>query len=189
MGLIVSLVKKKFGEVEGRVLCLGLDNAGKSTVLYRLQMGDVVCTLPTVGFNVENIKYKNVDLTVWDIGGQAKIRRLWRYYYENTEALIFVVDSNDADRLEEAKTELWKLLGDLKEVPLLVFANKMDLPNAQKDLASVLGLQRLKQREWHVQPSNAVHGHGLETGLDWLCDRLIAAKRQRNNPFFFHFFS
>merc|ERR1719451_67662 len=95
-----------------RILMVGLDAAGKTTILYKLKLGEVVTTIPTIGFNVESIEYKNINFTVWDVGGQDKIRKLWRYYYENTQGLIFVVDSSDRDRIEDAREELTKILNE-----------------------------------------------------------------------------
>ena len=105
---------------------LGLDTAGKTTILYKLKLGENVSTVPTIGFNVETVEYKNINFTVWDVGGQDKIRPLWRHYYINAKALIFVVDSSDRDRINEAKEELHRLMHDeeLKDAILLVFANK-----------------------------------------------------------------
>ena len=77
---------------------VGLDAAGKTTILYKLKLGEIVTTIPTIGFNVETVEYKNIQFTVWDVGGQDKIRPLWRHYFSNTQGLIFVVDSNDRDR-------------------------------------------------------------------------------------------
>lgn len=84
-----------------------------------------------MGFNVETVTYKNVKFNVWDVGGQDKIRPLWRHYYTGTQALIFVVDSQDRERIDEAKQELHRILNDreMKDALLLVFANKQDLPN------------------------------------------------------------
>merc|ERR1712097_45141 len=93
-----------------RILMLGLDAAGKTTILYKLKLGEVVTTIPTIGFNVETVEYKNINFSVWDVGGQDKIRKLWRHYYENTQGLIFVVDSNDRDRIDDAREELMKML-------------------------------------------------------------------------------
>ena len=91
-----------FGKKEVKILMLGLDAAGKTTILYQLKMGETVKTIPTLGFNVETIKHKNFNFTIWDVGGQDKIRVLWKHYYQNTDGLIFVVDSNDQDRIEIA---------------------------------------------------------------------------------------
>jgi len=111
MGLFFSsLFSSLFGRKEVRVLILGLDNAGKTTILYRLQVDEPVTTVPTIGFNVETLRYKNIKFQVWDLGGQTSIRPYWRCYYPNTDAIIFVVDSTDVERLELAKAELFALL-------------------------------------------------------------------------------
>merc|ERR1719226_13832 len=111
---------------------VGLDAAGKTTVLYRWKLGEVHSTIPTIGFNVETVDYKNISFTVWDIGGQDKIRKLWRHYFLGTDGAIFVVDSSDRDRIEDAREELGKMLSEdeMRDAVLLVFANKQDLPNA-----------------------------------------------------------
>ena len=157
-----------------RILMVGLDAAGKTTILYKLKLGEVVTTIPTIGFNVETVEYKNISFTVWDVGGQDKIRNLWRHYYQNTQGLIFVVDSNDKARIEDAKSELHKMLQEeeLKEADLLVFANKQDLPHAMSapDLTEQLGLQKLTGRQWYIQACCATTGDGLYEGLDWLSD-------------------
>ena len=105
---------------------VGLDAAGKTTILYKLKLGEVVTTIPTIGFNVETVEYKNISFTVWDVGGQDKIRLLWRHYYQNTQGIIFVVDSNDRERVDDAKEELHRMLGEdeLKDAVLLIMANK-----------------------------------------------------------------
>ena len=111
MGVLVSkLLGVIMGNKEVRVLILGLDNAGKTTILYKLQMGEVVTTVPTIGFNVETLEYKSISFTVWDVGGQEKLRPLWRHYFQNTQGLIFVVDSTDRSRMAEAREELHKLI-------------------------------------------------------------------------------
>ena len=76
---------------------LGLDAAGKTTILYRLQLGEDVHSIPTIGFNVETVNYKNISFTIWDVGGQDRLRKLWRHYYKDNDALIFVIDSADRD--------------------------------------------------------------------------------------------
>merc|ERR1711948_209891 len=105
---------------------VGLDAAGKTTILYKLKLNEVVTTIPTIGFNVETVEYKKLSFTVWDIGGQDKIRKLWRHYYMGTAGVIFVVDSNDRDRIEDAREELSKMLSEdeLRDAALLVLANK-----------------------------------------------------------------
>merc|ERR1719359_2360067 len=106
-----------------RILMVGLDAAGKTTILYKLKLGEVVTTIPTIGFNVETLEYRNISFTVWDVGGQDKIRKLWRHYYQDTDGLIFVVDSSDRDRIEDAREELEKMLAEseMRDVVLLVF--------------------------------------------------------------------
>ena len=139
-----------FGKQEMRILMVGLDAAGKTTILYKLKLGEVVTTIPTIGFNVETVEYKNISFTVWDVGGQDKIRLLWRHYYQNTQGIIFVVDSNDRDRIDDAKEELHRMLGEdeLKDAILLVMANKQDLPGAMTtpDVTDKLGLHTIRGR-------------------------------------------
>ncbi|KAI6040334.1 ADP-ribosylation factor family-domain-containing protein [Pisolithus marmoratus] len=182
---------KLFGNKEMRLLMLGLDAAGKTTILYKLKLNQSVTTIPTVGFNVETVTYKNVKFNVWDVGGQDKIRPLWRHYYTGTQGLVFVVDSQDRDRIDEAKQELHRILSDreMKECLLLVFANKQDLPGGELDaifypdvlrcktyvaamspaeVTEKLGLHRMRDRSWYVHPSCATTGEGLFEGLQWL---------------------
>jgi ADP-ribosylation factor protein 1 len=144
--------ERLFGKQEMRILMVGLDAAGKTTILYKLKLGEVVTTIPTIGFNVETVDYKNISFTVWDVGGQDKIRPLWRHYYQNTQGLIFVVDSNDRDRIEAAREELHKMINEdeLREAVILVFANKQDLPNAMTaaEVTDKLGLHSLRSRNW-----------------------------------------
>lgn len=129
-GQLSKMMGKIFGSKEMRLLMLGLDAAGKTTILYKLKLGQDVTTIPTVGFNVETVTYKNVKFNVWDVGGQDKIRPLWRHYFSGTQGLIFVIDSCDTVRMEEARQELHRIINDreMKDSLLLVFANKQDLP-------------------------------------------------------------
>ena len=111
MGLTISsLFSRLFGKKQMRILMVGLDAAGKTTILYKLKLGEIVTTIPTTGFNVETVEYKNICFTVWDVGGQDKIRPLWRHYFQNPQGLIFVVDSNDRERIQEGAEELQKML-------------------------------------------------------------------------------
>merc|ERR1712187_719755 len=121
------------------------------------KLGEEVTTIPTIGFNVETVEYKNINFRVWDVGGQDKIRRLWRHYYLNTQGLIFVVDSNDRERIEAARDELTKILSEdeMRDAVVLVFANKQDLPD-------------LRNRPWFIQSTCATAGDGLYEGLDWM---------------------
>ena len=101
-----------FGNRDMRVVMLGLDAAGKTTILYKLHIGEVLSTVPTLGFNVEKVQYKNVLFTVWDVGGQEKLRPLWRHYFNNTDGLIFVVDSLDRERINRAREEFNSIIND-----------------------------------------------------------------------------
>uniref|UniRef100_A0A3P8UB60 ADP ribosylation factor 5 n=1 Tax=Amphiprion percula TaxID=161767 RepID=A0A3P8UB60_AMPPE len=153
MGLTIStLFSRLFGKKQMRILMVGLDAAGKTTILYKLKLGEIVTTIPTIGFNVETVEYKNICFTVWDVGGQDKIRPLWRHYFQNTQ-------------IQE---------DELKEAVLLVFANKQDLPNAMgvSELTDKLGLHSMRSRTWHVQATCATQGTGLYEGLDWLSNEL-----------------
>ncbi|KAG2177486.1 hypothetical protein INT44_007997 [Umbelopsis vinacea] len=170
-GLFSSLFGRLWGEKEVRILILGLDGAGKTTILYRLQIGEVVTTIPTIGFNVETVSYKNIKFQVWDLGGQTSIRPYWRCYYANTDAVIYVVDSADKDRVETSKEELHSMLEEeeLKDAALLVFANKQDMQGAMNaaEVSESLGLSTLKNRQWSIFTTSAVNGVGLNEGLDW----------------------
>jgi len=181
MGLAFGkLFSRLFGKKEMRILMVGLDAAGKTTILYKLKLGEIVMTIPTIGFNVETVEYKNINFTVWDVGGQDKIRPLWRHYFQNTQGLIFVVDSNDRERVGEAHDELHKMLNEdeLREAVLLVFANKQDLPNAMSvaEVTDKLGLHSLRYRKWYIQATCATSGDGLYEGLDWLSSQLSSKK-------------
>ena len=154
-----------------------------------------------VGFNVETVEYKNISFTVWDVGGQDKIRPLWRHYFQNTQGLIFVVDSNDRERIGEAREELNRMLAEdeLRDAVLLIFANKQviksififfyddsiyyffffqDLPNAMNaaEITDKLGLHSLRSRNWYIQATCATSGDGLYEGLDWLSIQLKSQK-------------
>ncbi|KAJ8258972.1 hypothetical protein COCON_G00179840 [Conger conger] len=174
--IFTNLLKSLIGKKEMRILMVGLDAAGKTTILYKLKLGEIVTTIPTIGFNVETVEYKNISFTVWDVGGQDKIRPLWRHYFQNTQGLIFVVDSNDRERVNEAREELMRMLAEdeLRDAVLLVFANKQDLPNAMNaaEITDKLGLHSLRHRNWYIQATCATSGDGLYEGLDWLANQL-----------------
>mmetsp|Transcript_37543 Transcript_37543/g.49465 ORF Transcript_37543/g.49465 Transcript_37543/m.49465 type:complete len:181 (+) Transcript_37543:114-656(+) len=175
-GLFSFVLDSLSGSVHKRILMLGLDAAGKTTILYKLNLGEVVTTIPTIGFNCERVKYKKIEFNIWDVGGQQKIRNLWRHYFENTDAVIFVVDANDRDRIQEAQETLqWLMQTDeLRNSKLLVFANKQDLPNAMSasELTNKLCLTNLRNRVWYIQAACAVSGDGLYEGMDWLSEAL-----------------
>ena len=181
MGFFFSKIwTKLLGKKDVRILMVGLDAAGKTTILYQLKMGETVKTIPNIGFNVETLDYKGLNFTVWDVGGQDKIRVLWKHYYQNTDGLIFVVDSNDRDRIEDAAEELKKMLAEeeLKDSVVLVMANKQDLSGAlsPNEVTDKMGMGQLKGRQWLVQGTSATTGQGLKEGLDWMAGVLLKKK-------------
>merc|ERR1712017_66732 len=159
MGLLSLLRKLKRSETEVRILMLGLDNSGKTSILKKLSDEDISHVMPTQGFNIKSLLSDGFKLNVWDIGGQKTIRPYWRNYFDNTDVLIYVVDSSDRQRTEEAADELNELLAEdkLALVPLLVYANKCDLINAQdpEEIIEALDLQNIKDRPLHLQSPSA----------------------------------
>ncbi|KAG7478881.1 ADP-ribosylation factor 14 [Solea senegalensis] len=157
---------------QAQVLMLGLDGSGKTTLLYKLMYNESVVTVPTVGFNVETLETdrSSPSLTVWDVGGQKKMRPHWRHHYTDTAGLVFVVDSWDQNRLDEARKELHRVLryDSLRGVPLVVLANKQDLAGAlsPEALCQKLDMRRVCEgRAWFIQPCSATTGVGLEEGF------------------------
>jgi small GTP-binding protein len=166
------MLTKLFGSPEYRLLIVGLDASGKTSILYKLKLNEIVTTIPTIGFNVETVLYKNTSLTIWDVGGCDKIRPLIRHYFQNTQALIFVVDSHDNARLEEATNELWRMLleDELIHAPILIYLNKIDIEHGLKQdyLIKQMRLNDIRNRQWFLQSCSATTGDGLYEGLDWL---------------------
>ena len=177
MGILFRASGRRLAK-EARILVLGLDNAGKTTILYRLQVGTVVSTIPTIGFNVETVTYKNIKFQVWDLGGQASIRPYWRCYYPNTQAIIYVVDSSDVERVGTSRQEFHAILEEeeLADAVVLVYANKQDLPGALSDaqITEGLGLTEIKDRQWAIFKTSAIKGEGLWEGMEWLSNTLKA---------------
>ncbi|OWZ11750.1 ADP-ribosylation factor protein [Phytophthora megakarya] len=161
-----------FGNRESRIMIIGLDAAGKTTLLYKIKLGELVTTIPTIGFNVETFEYKNIKFTAWDIGGQEKIRSLWKHYLHNNDAVIFVVDAADVDRIDEAKQALHLIFeaDELADTKLLVYANKQDQPNAlsAEEIREKMELAEVTKNPTYVQPCVATNGEGIYEGLDWL---------------------
>lgn len=174
MGLSISALFSRIFSTKRdvRLLMVGLDGAGKTTILYKLKLGEVVTTIPTIGFNVETLHYRNLSFVVWDVGGQDKIRPLWRHYFRNTDGLVYVVDASDRERLACAKEELHAILSDseMRAAVVLVMANKQDMPRALNvaQLVEALDLRALGARPWHLQGTCAISGEGLYEGMDWL---------------------
>ncbi|CAH8510009.1 unnamed protein product [Heterobilharzia americana] len=183
MGLLNLLRRlKSKPEQEIRILLLGLDNAGKTTILKHLASEDISQTTPTQvidhhfensqGFNIKSVQSQGFKLNVWDIGGQRKIRPYWKNYFENTDVLIYVIDSADKKRFEETGEELMELLSEdkLAGVPLIIFANKQDLISAEpaNKISDGLGLLTIRDRPWQIQGCSAITGNGVKEGMEWV---------------------
>ncbi|KAL3873473.1 hypothetical protein ACJMK2_036586 [Sinanodonta woodiana] len=176
MGILwakISEAMDAFRNVPARILMLGLDAAGKTTILYKIKLNENVSTIPTIGFNVETVSpVKGLTFTVWDIGGQDKIRPLWRHYFQNVDGLIYVVDSNDKERITESRNELFGICDtdEMRGVPVVVLANKQDLPGAMSvsEVIDGLTLRKLRDRKWNVQGTNALTGDGIYESMHTL---------------------
>lgn len=182
-----QLCRRLYGDKELNILMTGLDAAGKTTILYKMKLGEVVINIPIIGFYYETVGYKNVRWTTLDVGGRDKTHPIWRIFFQRmkiqVDVLVFVVDSNDRDRISDCKDELeWFLNeGAYKDCVLLVLANKQDLPNAMstQEITENLGLNTLKDRPWHIQATCATSGDGLYEGLEWLKDTLSTREMKK----------
>lgn len=178
MGLLTILKKMKQKEKEMRLLMLGLDNAGKTTILKKFNGEDIDSISPTLGFNIKTFEHNGFKLNIWDVGGQKSLRSYWRNYFECTDGLIWVVDSADKWRLEDCKAELQSLLLEerLAGATLLVFANKQDLPGAltAEEIKQTLELDKIKSHHWQILGCSAVTGEKLLDGINWLIDDIAS---------------
>ncbi|XP_063693388.1 ADP-ribosylation factor 1-like 2 [Bolinopsis microptera] len=167
-----------------RIVMLGLDAAGKTTILYKLKLDETVSTIPTIGFNVETVKHsKSVSFTVWDIGGQQKLRPLWKHYLKGTDGLIFVVDCWDFTRVDEVREELSNLLAlpEMQDVPIMIFGNKQDMRGAVNppQLIEQLHMNRYNNHSWYVQGTCAVTGEGIWEGIEIIAEMIKDHKRDK----------
>eukprot|EP00193_Tetraselmis_chui_P013305 CAMPEP_0177785296 /NCGR_PEP_ID=MMETSP0491_2-20121128/20223_1 /TAXON_ID=63592 /ORGANISM="Tetraselmis chuii, Strain PLY429" /LENGTH=184 /DNA_ID=CAMNT_0019306249 /DNA_START=197 /DNA_END=751 /DNA_ORIENTATION=- len=171
MGLLTIIKKVKKKEKEMRILMVGLDNAGKTTIVKRMNGEDISTISPTLGFNIKTMQYKEYRLNVWDVGGQKTLRSYWRNYYEQTDGMVWVVDCADVRRLQDCRQELHNLLKEekLAGATLLIFANKQDLPDAlsAEEIEKELDLKSMGARHWRIVGCSAVTGKGLLEGFDW----------------------
>jgi ADP-ribosylation factor 1/2 len=169
------------GSMERKVfLLLGLDAAGKTTFLYKARLAEVTMKVPTIGFTLETVEWKNNSITCWDVGGCAKIRPLFRHYFQqDVRGIIYFVDSSDRDRFPEAKSELDFFLKeeDIASVPFLIVANKFDLPTSRciDQIVDELGLQSIRNRRWNILPAVCTTGEGIADIKSWMksCDKKV----------------
>ena len=176
MGLIFStILTRLFGKKKMKILMVGLDAVGKTSILYKLKLGETVEVIPTIGYNMETLDFGNVSLIVWDVS--AHTRRNWRHFYFDSQGLIFVLDSNNRQQIYEAKDELRSLTlaDELRDVVVLILANKQDIHGTMSidELTEQMDLNNLLQRHrWHIQPTSVIEGKGLSEGFNWLADAL-----------------
>ena len=157
---------------------------GKTTILYKVKLNEVVTTIPTIGFNVETVSpCRGITFTVWDVGGQYKIRPLWRHYFNDVDGMFYIIDSTDVDRVNESCEELHGILENesMHGVPIVVIANKQDLPNALScsELVTRLRLEKLNltRNNWFIQNACAVNGEGIVESMKQMSD-MIKYKRK-----------
>ena len=176
---LCSLFKSK---KKARILMFGLDGAGKTSILYQLKFSGLIKTTQTIGFNIETIKYKDLYIDIWDIGGFSIFPNdediiLFKHYYQNTDGIIFVIDCNDKKRFGKANKGLLEIIKDekLKNLPLLIFGNKQDLNEAisPNELTKYLEYEKIINNKWLIQGSSALNGKGIKEGIDWLTNSLL----------------
>lgn len=186
--LLYGFFEYLFRKDEFHILILGVDKAGKTNVLERLKtiysnvIGlDPGKILPTVGLNVGRVEAHNTSLVFWDLGGQVGLRSIWEKYYEESHAVIYVVDSANKGRFDESKSAMEKVLGsrELYGAPLLILANKQDLEEAEtpQSVAEHFGIGRVDSRPVKVQPVCAYTGQGLREGVQWLVEVIKRSPR------------
>ncbi|KAJ4847450.1 hypothetical protein Tsubulata_042102 [Turnera subulata] len=186
--LFYGLWKYIFSETQFRVLILGIDKSGKTTLLEKLKAvysnseglpPDRI--VPTVGLNLANIEASNRKLIFWDLGGQPGLRPIWEKYYEESHAVIYVIDASCPSRFEDSKSALEKVLrhDDLQGAPLLILANKQDLPGAvsAEELARYLDLKKLDERVFMFEAVSGYNGLGIKESVEWLVEVMERSKR------------
>ncbi|XP_034362374.1 putative ADP-ribosylation factor-like protein 5C [Arvicanthis niloticus] len=178
MGQLIVKLMRIFGSQEHKVIIVGLDNAGKTTILYQFLTNEVVHTCSTIGSNVEEVVFQKTHFLMWDLGGQEALRSTWDTYYSNTEFVILVIDSTDRNRLLTAREELYKMLAHeaLQDASVLIFANKQDVKDSMTtaEISQFLTLSAIKDHSWHIQGCCALTGEGLPAGLQWMQSQATA---------------
>lgn len=155
----------------------GLDNAGKSTIVKRILNQPTASLTPTMGFEITSVPFGEHNLNIWDVGGQQTLRSFWFNYFDQLDALVWVIDASQLDRLHEVFRELYTVLQNerVHGVKLLILLNKIDLVNTGlEDLTSTvikeLELDSYGPREekWQIIQCSAITGEGIHQGLEWL---------------------
>ena len=145
------LSKFSKGEHEFKIIIIGMNNAGKTTILYKLALDEVIVTEATIGSNVEEVQHKNIKLQVWDLGGQENLRSAWDAYYQSTDAIIYVIDSADDSQIQDSRAEFVNMLNhnELRDAVVLIFANKADMPTARsvEELNDTFGFDSVTTHE------------------------------------------
>ncbi|KAK9460017.1 ADP-ribosylation factor family-domain-containing protein [Lipomyces oligophaga] len=177
MGLLTTLRKQKLKDREMRILMLGLDNAGKTSIVRALLHKDVREVTPTLGFAISSVPYESYTLNIWDVGGQLSLRPFWRNYYEKTDALIWVVDATALNRLSDCRAELDAVVSDdrLTGAGLLVLVNKIDAVVRTSIVATVrkaLNIDKITNHTCNIIPCSAYSGENLELALSWTVDEV-----------------
>ncbi|KAI2630759.1 ARF/SAR superfamily [Hypoxylon sp. NC1633] len=172
--MLSILRKARLKDKEMRILLLGLDNAGKTTIVKKIMNEDVNTVSPTLGFIIKTIDYEGYKLNIWDVGGQKTLRSYWRNYFEKTDALIWVVDATDRLRIDDCREELHGLLQEerLSGASLLVFANKTDVQGCMNETEIFEGLQlvEIRSHQLHILRCSAMTGKNLKEGLAWVVE-------------------
>lgn len=182
MGLLSIIKKQKIKDKEIRVLMLGLDNSGKTTITKKLLGQDIETVSPTLGFQINTINYNDFNLNVWDIGGQTSLRTFWGNYFDLTDVVVWVIDCLSIERLEESYKELREkvILQDrLSGVFLVILINKIDLVDdglhqeLKQQVADTLDLhlQIPQEDKWTIKLVSGKSGTGLPDILDWIISR------------------
>ncbi|KAK3220761.1 hypothetical protein Dsin_014731 [Dipteronia sinensis] len=186
--LFYGLYKYIFSKTEFHVLILGIDKAGKTTLLEKLKSlytnveglpPDRI--VPTVGLNIGRIEVPNSKLVFWDLGGQPGLRSIWEKYFEEAHAVVYVIDAACPSRFEDSKSALEKVLRheDLQGAPLMILANKQDISDAVSadELAQYLDLKKLDERVYMFEAVSAVDGMGIKESVEWLLEVMERSKR------------
>ncbi|KAJ1663781.1 ADP-ribosylation factor-like protein 2 [Coemansia sp. RSA 1813] len=178
MGLQSIIKKLREKEKEVRILVLGLDNAGKTTIMKRVNGEPIDTISPTLGFNITTLELDGYKVNFWDVGGQKTIRAYWRNYFEQTDGIIWVVDSADRQRIDVCREELSALLKQdrLAGASLLVFANKQDIQGAmtENEIRNALGLDSMTTHHWSIRACSAVTGNNLLDGITWIVNDIAS---------------